>query len=218
MAKALEVIGERWTLLIVRELLVRGPSRYTDLRNGLPGIATNLLADRLRDLEQAGIVRREAAPPPIAATLFHLTERGEELAPLVWELGRWGAPLLGPEPAEDEAFLGHWLPLPIENNLIDLIDSTPESPPITIEVRTGDELLVIETVDGTLRTRPGEAEHPDAVLIGTPKLIFSVLAGRLDLAEARTRGLQYEGDPETLRRIQPRALTSPSEDPERSGS
>ena len=63
-AKALDVIGDRWTLLIVRELLVRGPSRYTDLRNGLPGIATNLLVDRLRGLEEAGIVRREAAPPP----------------------------------------------------------------------------------------------------------------------------------------------------------
>ena len=73
MAKSLDVIGDRWSLLIVRELLGRGPLRYTDIRNGLPGVATNLLADRLRELEQAGVLRREAAPPPIATTLFHLT-------------------------------------------------------------------------------------------------------------------------------------------------
>jgi len=83
LAKALDVIGDRWTLLIVRELLIRGFCRYTDLRNGLPGIATNLLADRLRELEQAGIVCREDAPPPIATTLFHLTGRGKELEPIL---------------------------------------------------------------------------------------------------------------------------------------
>ena len=64
LAKALEIIGDRWTLLIVRELLARGRSRYTDLQDGLPGIATNLLADRLRELEEAGIIQREDAPPP----------------------------------------------------------------------------------------------------------------------------------------------------------
>ena len=69
-AKSLDVVGDRWTLLIVRELALQGPCRYTDLRNGLPGIATNLLADRLRELEHAGVVSREEAPPPIATTLF----------------------------------------------------------------------------------------------------------------------------------------------------
>jgi DNA-binding HxlR family transcriptional regulator len=88
LAKALDVVGDRLTLLIVRELTIRGPSRYTDLRNGLPGIATNLLADRLRELEQAGIVDREEAPPPVATTLFALTPRGEELRPAVEELMR----------------------------------------------------------------------------------------------------------------------------------
>src|SRR6185295_293446 len=77
LAKALDVVGDRWTLLIVRELLIRGRCRYTDLRNGLPGIATNLLADRLREMEQSGLVSREEAPPPIATTLFQLTPRGE---------------------------------------------------------------------------------------------------------------------------------------------
>src|SRR6516165_9273623 len=100
-AKALDVIGDRWSLLIVRELMLLGACRYTDLLNGLPGIATNLLADRLRHLESAGVISREAAPPPVATTLFHLTARGEALLPVIRELGRWGAPLLG-DAGEDD--------------------------------------------------------------------------------------------------------------------
>ena len=73
MAKSLDVVGDRWTLLIVRELALSGACRYTDLRNGLPSIATNLLADRLRELERSGVIAREDAPPPIATTLFRLT-------------------------------------------------------------------------------------------------------------------------------------------------
>src|SRR3954449_9373493 len=78
-AKSLDVIGDRWTLLIVRELALRGACRYTDVRKGLPGIASNLLADRLRELERAGVIAREDAPPPIATTLFRLTTRDELL-------------------------------------------------------------------------------------------------------------------------------------------
>src|SRR5215471_2316743 len=112
-AKALDVVGDRWNLLIVRELLLQGPCRYTDLLNGLPGIATNLLADRLRELEQAEIVSREDAPPPIATTLFRLTPRGERLKGVLVELGRWGAPLMA-ESAEGDAYRDYWLALPIE--------------------------------------------------------------------------------------------------------
>src|SRR5215468_1816956 len=89
LAKALDVVGDRWTLLIVRELLIRGSCRYTDLRNGLPGIATNLLADRLRELEEAGVVRRIEAAPPVATALFELTLWGLELEPVIAALGRW---------------------------------------------------------------------------------------------------------------------------------
>jgi DNA-binding HxlR family transcriptional regulator len=198
LAKALDVIGDRWTLLIVRELLVRGPCRYTDLRSGLPGIATNLLVDRLRELEQAGIVRREAAPPPIATDLFQLTDRGKELEPVVHQLGRWGGPLLSKR-ARNDVFRSHWLALPIK---LHLSDRTPDRPPITIELRTGEEPMIIETVDGTVRTRPGFAENPDAVLSGPPQLIVGVLTGKLDLTDARAAGLRYEGDPKILRRVQ----------------
>jgi DNA-binding HxlR family transcriptional regulator len=95
-AKALDVVGDRWTFLIVRELLLRGACRYTDLRYGLPGIATNLLADRLRELESAGLVRREEAPPPVATTLFHLTEAGLQLDPVLRAIGLWGGQVHGP--------------------------------------------------------------------------------------------------------------------------
>src|SRR3954470_819895 len=88
-AKALDAIGDRWSLLIVRELLVRGPCRYTDLRAGLPGIATNLLADRLVDLETAGVIRRAAISRPTPAALFDLTDRGRTLEPVLFALSEW---------------------------------------------------------------------------------------------------------------------------------
>src|SRR5882672_4205498 len=113
LAKALDVVGERWTLLIVRELILGGRSRYTDIRAGLPGIATNLLADRLRQLESAGLVYREEAPPPVATTLFGLTPRGEQLRPALDELMKWGLPLMA-DPAPDDHYRAHWLRGPSE--------------------------------------------------------------------------------------------------------
>src|ERR1051325_7221857 len=101
LAKALETVGDRWTLLIIRELIIRGACRYTDLRNGLPGIATNLLAERLKEMEGAGLVIRESAPPPVATDLFRLTARGEELEPVLAALGLWGAPLLAKADEKD---------------------------------------------------------------------------------------------------------------------
>src|SRR3954466_10704193 len=111
-AKSLDVVGDRWTLLIVRELEVNGACRYTDLRAGLPGIATNLLAERLRELEAAGVIAREEAPPPVATTLYRLTPRGEELRPAMRALAEWGVPMLADAPADD-TFLSHWLALPV---------------------------------------------------------------------------------------------------------
>jgi DNA-binding HxlR family transcriptional regulator len=201
LARALDVVGDRWTLLIVRELLLRGACRYTDLRDGLPGIATNLLADRLRDLEQAGLVAREDAPPPIAATLFRLTPRGAELEPALHALARWGIPLMVDDDAQD-AFREHWLTFPVD---LYLSDRTPDRPPITIELRTGGQPMHLETEDGAVHVRHGEAERPAAVLTGTPRLVLGVLTGMLELGEARARGLRWDGDERALRRVQPRA-------------
>jgi DNA-binding HxlR family transcriptional regulator len=196
-ARALDVVGDRWTLLIVRELLNRGAARYTDLKDGLPGIATNLLADRLRELEEHAIITRETAPPPIATTLFRLTPRGEALKPVLTALGLWGMPLLE-EASEEAAFRSHWLVVPLEYRLS---DHTAARPPVTVEVRTGDQPMVIETVEGAVRVHPGTAENPDAILSGPPPVIMDVLMRNLDLATARRRGVNFEGDPEALRRL-----------------
>jgi DNA-binding HxlR family transcriptional regulator len=204
LAKSLDGIGDRWSLLIVRELMLLGPCRYTDLMNGLPGIATNLLADRLRHLEEAGVVKREAAPPPIATSLFHLTPRGEDLLPVIRELGRWGAPLLA-EANEDDAFRSYWITLPLE---LYYYDPTPDLPPVTIEVRTGDEPMVLETIEGRIRARRGSAENPDAVLTGPPQLIIGVLSGQVDLEDARREGLEFDGDPKIVSRV--RSTSAPA--------
>ncbi len=201
-AKALDAIGDRWTLLIVRELLAQGPTRYTDLRRGLPGIATNLLADRLRELEQAGIVLREQAPPPIATALFSLTPRGEQLKPVIDELGRWGMPLML-DTAPDEEYRSYWLSLPVE---VFLSEPSPDHAPTTIEVRTGEQPMLIETRDGEISTRAGSAEHPDAVLSGPPQLVLGVLSGVLDADEATSKGLRFDGARDALARLQRRQL------------
>lgn len=196
-AKALDVVGDRWVLLIVRELLTSGPSRYTDLLKGLPGIATNLLADRLRDMEKAGLVRREEAPPPVATTLFHLTDRGAALRTLLEELGRWGAPMMG-VPQPNNVFRSHWLVFPLDAYLE---DKAPGEPPVAVQLNTGDEPMVVETVNGKVRTRRGTVEHPDAVLTARPGVILGLLSGRIEMAEARQRGLELTGNEKVLRRL-----------------
>jgi len=201
LAKTLDVLGGRWTLLIVRELLIRGACRYTDLRNGLPGIATNMLAERLRELEDAGVVEREDAPAPVATTLFRLTARGRELEPILQQLGAWGAPLLA-QPARGDRFRTHWLTMPIG---LHLRDRNPEAPPVRIELRTGDEPLTIETGDGRVHAKPGAAADPDLVLTGLPQAVMGLLLGKIDWNTAQRAGLRSEGDLKVLRRIQPEA-------------
>jgi DNA-binding HxlR family transcriptional regulator len=199
-AKALDVLGDRWTLLIVRELLLAGPSRYTDLRNGLPGIATNLLSDRLRELEAAGVVAREQAPPPVATTLFKLTPRGEATRSVLHELGLWGIPYMAEGPAPEDVFRARWLAWPAELFLTDL---EPDGPPLSIELRAEDEPVVIETAAGEVRVRPGSAERPDAVISGAPHEILGLLSGNLDVPGARRRGLLIEGEVGVLERLRP---------------
>jgi DNA-binding HxlR family transcriptional regulator len=196
-AKSLDVVGDRWTLLIVRELALRGRCRYTDLRNGLPGIATNLLADRLRELEQAGVIAREDAPPPIATTLFHLTPRGEELRPVLDGLFRWGLPLMT-EQKPGDAVQSHWLAGALEETLT---DHSPERQPVEIEVRTGDQPIVIRTHDGAIRASVGVASDPDATLRGEPRPIMGLLLGLLELEAAQAAGVRFDGDPKALDRI-----------------
>ncbi len=199
LAKALDVVGDRWTLLIVRELLVCGPSRYSDLQRGLPGIATNLLADRLRSLEELGVVLRDDAAPPVATALFSLSEWGEQLRPSVMALGKWASPLLA-KPARTDRFLSHWLAVPLEAFLK---DREPKQKPIRLELRTGDQPMVLETTGSGVRVFPGSIKGPDAVLAGSPDLIIGLLVGKFDLATARARGLRFGGDVTVLERLRP---------------
>ena len=98
-SRALDVVGERWALMVVRELLL-GPKRFTDIRGGLPKLSADVLAQRLRGLEEAGIVRHRKLPPPASAQVYELTPRGRALEPVLHELGRWGG-ANAPEPTED---------------------------------------------------------------------------------------------------------------------
>ena len=196
-AKSLDVVGDRWTLLIVRELALRGPARYTDVRNGLPGIASNLLAERLRELERAGVLAREDAPPPIATTLFRLTPRGDELRSVLDALFRWGMPLMT-EQRPDDAVRSHWLAGALEAMLT---DRHPDGPPVTVELQTGDQPIVLWAQDGAIRARLASAEDPDATLAGPPMPIMGLLLGRLDLADAKARGVTVQGEPAVLDRL-----------------
>ncbi|MEU1120446.1 MULTISPECIES: helix-turn-helix domain-containing protein [unclassified Streptomyces] len=110
-ARALDAVGDRWTLLIVRELLA-GPRRYTDLHADLPGVSTDVLASRLKDMEQRGLATRRRLPPPSAAYVYELTLRGRELLPVLEALAAWGAPALA-ERAPTDAVRAHWFALPL---------------------------------------------------------------------------------------------------------
>lgn len=199
LARALDVVGDRWTLLIMRELFIQQPCRYTELRYGLPGIATNLLVERLRELEENGVIVREDAPPPVATTLYRLTPRGEALRPVLEALGQWGRPLLRATPA-DGNFRTHWLAFPLESLLT---DHAPDRDPVTIEIHTGDQPIVLQTVDGRVRVKPGTVPHPDLKLTGEPPVVLRLLTGEGDVASARAAGLRLEGDVKVLRRVRP---------------
>jgi DNA-binding HxlR family transcriptional regulator len=193
-AHALDLIGERWALLVVRELMP-GPKRYTDLAEHLPGIGTNILASRLRDLEAAGIVRKRMLPPPAASRVYELTNYGQELRKVVRELALWGARSLGPPTAADELFPG-WL----ENALDTLL--APLAPPGRFEFRVEDEVASI--VDG--EARPGSIEHPHVVVEGDPVGVYHMFVDRrLDL-------VSVQGDYARLKQLVD-ATASPLEQP-----
>jgi DNA-binding HxlR family transcriptional regulator len=210
-AKALDVVGDRWTLLIIRELIIRGGCRYTDLKDGLPTIATNLLSDRIRELESAGLIRREDAPPPVATTLFHLTEAGAELLPVLDALGRWGVRYMK-EPAGGDEFRGHWFAFPAR---FFLHDHDPGGPPLSIELRAADRPAVIEASGGTISTRTGTAAAPDVVLSGEPRFILALFGGGLTLAQAAELGLEIRGDVSALERLLPRPTATADDGPGR---
>lgn len=182
-AHALGLVGERWSLLIVLELM-HGPKRYTDLAEHLPGIGTNILADRLRELERGGIVAKRMLPPPAASRVYELTEYGLGLRPAIRELALWGARSLGPPTAKDDLFPG-WL-----ENALDTV-LAPLAPTGRFEFRVGDE--VASLVDG--EAQPGPIADPDVVIEGDPEEIYYLFIDRrLDL-------VKIEGDRARLEQL-----------------
>jgi len=178
-AHALELVGERWALLVVRELL-NGPKRYTDLAEALPGIGTNILAARLKDLEQAGVVQKRRLPPPAAVKVYELTPYGEELREPMYALARWGARTLGPPTANDSLSPG-WL--------VNAVRATfdrgrAEQFSAVVELRVDDEVAHVRFDDDMPLVEPGAADDPGLVIETDPATLFCVAAREQSAKEA----------------------------------
>jgi DNA-binding HxlR family transcriptional regulator len=152
-AYSLDVVGERWTLLIVRELLF-GPRRYTDLLNGLPGIGTNLLAKRLREMEQADIIHQRTLPPPASSTVYELTERGRGLEEPLLSLARWGMAYLQVPPPEDH-FVGIVQGMEMLQLLFD--PAAAAGMRLTCEIHAGQDVFYAAVDNGAIQLVPGPA-------------------------------------------------------------
>jgi DNA-binding HxlR family transcriptional regulator/putative sterol carrier protein len=169
-ARALDVIGERWTLLIVRDLLM-GPKRYTDLQEGLPGIPTDLLTARLRTLQLAGLVDRRTLPRPAPATVYELTERGRLLGPVVSGLARLGFEFLE-SPADDADLPAERLALSLRSAFHADAMPTLEA---TYQLELGAESFVVDVRSGRLDVLRGSAEDPDLILSTDPVTLMRIL-------------------------------------------
>jgi DNA-binding HxlR family transcriptional regulator len=176
---ALGLIGERWALLVVRELL-RGPKRYTDLVEGLPGIGTNVLASRLRELEAGGVIRKRKLPPPAASTVYELTEYGQELEEPVYALARWGARTLGPPGKGDHLYPDWGL-----NGFAVLLDAdAARGITATYVMRIGDDVYSVKLLDGKLHVDSGAADEADLDATMSGATFYALASGELAPREA----------------------------------
>jgi DNA-binding HxlR family transcriptional regulator len=190
MAHALSLVGERWSLLIVRELL-HGPKRYTDLTNGLPGIGTNILASRLRDLEQVGVVQKRRLPPPAASTVYELTEYGRGLDEALYALARWGARTLGPPGPEDELY-PEW-----GVNAFPALFNAEAARGLTetYALKIGEDVFTARLQNGLLDASVGADDGADVVVELDMETFFALTGGELDPADAVQRGRAHvDGD------------------------
>jgi DNA-binding HxlR family transcriptional regulator len=189
-AHALGLVGDRWSLLIVRDLL-NGAKRYTDLLAGLPGIGTNILAARLRALEDAGIVAKRRLPPPAASTVYDLTDYGAELREVFFALARWGARSLGPPGAGDELYPEWGL------NAAAALFAPEEARGIedTYVLKIGDDTFTVRVEEGQMHAELGEGEGADVVIETDMKGFFDLASGDVMPGMALERGLvKVEGD------------------------
>ena len=183
-AHALDLVGERWALLIVRELL-HGPQRYTDLATKLPGCGTNILASRLKDLEAGGVIVKRRLPPPAASQVYELTAYGVALKPVIRELAVWGIRSLGPPNLQGE-LPSDWL-----EHALDTVFA-PVAPAGSFEFRVGDVVASIRDGEG----RSGPIEEPDVIVEAADPSSFYFL-----FVERQWDGVTVHGDRELLERL-----------------
>ena len=195
-AHALDLIGERWALLVVRELVL-GPKRFTDLRAGLPGISPNVLTQRLEELETAKVVRRRKLPPPAPAWVYELTSWGQELEKVIMAIGRWGArspSLMQGYPLSIDALVLSFRTMFSREAAGDL--------DATIELRIGEDRFRARIVNGEMELTRGTAERPDAIIEATPDALVAVAYAGRKFNEALKAGeLKVEGDKTVAKRF-----------------
>ena len=195
-ARALDVVGERWALLVVRELLL-GPKRFTDLRDGLPHVSPDVLSQRLRELEQAGLVERRTRPAPAGSRVYQLTERGRGLEPVVIELGRWGS--RAPFPPGDATMGADSVMLALQTLFR---AAAADGLAATYELRRGGQPFRARVENGRLDLSRGSAEQPTAILTTDPETLAALLWQGRGLPEARRAGdATVEGDARSAARF-----------------
>lgn len=208
-AHTLDIVGERWTLLLIRELLT-GPKRFGDLQNSLRGLGTGLLSARLKHLEREGLAQKVILPPPARTPAYALTEAGEELEPAVLALARWGMRWAMGERRESETFHPGWTVLALRSCFV------PEAAAglrATYEFRIGDEVFHADVDDGTIATLHGPAQQPHVVIEADEALFADIASGRRDLAAGLQDGsAAASGDPDLLRRLGDLFILPPARD------
>ena len=195
-AQGLDLVGERWTLLVVRELLL-GPKRFTDLREGLPGISSNILADRLETLEMSGVARRRTLPPPAGSKVYELTSWGEELGSVVEAIGRWG--VRSPWKSEEDE-------IGVDGLMVSFKTMFDRGGAGDLEARyeilLGDQAFGIEVKDGSIRVYRGAPADPDARIETDVDTLADLVYEGGDLDEAlRSGDLGIEGDRSAVERL-----------------
>lgn len=196
-AKTLDIVGERWTLLIARELLT-GPKRYKDLRESLPGIGTSLLAARLQHLQRAGVIRATTLPKPAGTPVYELTESGRELEPAIMSLARWGLKWTLGDPEPDDVFRPGWAVLGMQAAYD---QAAAEGVSDTYEFRVGTEVFFARVDNGAVASEYGHATNPDVVFTADDDAFLDIAAGRLSFAEAvKAKRIEAEGSAAAIRR------------------
>jgi DNA-binding HxlR family transcriptional regulator len=195
-AHGLDLVGERWALLVVRELLL-GPKRFTDLRKGLPNASPNVISERLRELERAGVVERDKLPPPAGSRVYRLTDWGAELEDIVMSLGRWGA--RSPSQPRDAPIGADSIALALRARFD---EGAARGLRAIYELRLGEDRFRVQVSDDELEVARGGADQPVATIDTDPGTLAAVLWDGRSLADAlRSEALRLKGDKAAVERL-----------------